>query len=105
MPNIWRILLGLTVLAEKLEIEITILEFINLYSLVEISDDLGRYLFRSQHKFIVIHDSLSSKKLWKNKYIFVQGFVEVGMDHLDQYFVLRSWEALGNLFFLLSFNI
>lgn len=77
MPNAWRILLGIEVLAERLGIEFLMSEFINCYSLVENNDDLSRYLFRSQHKYSIINDSSTINKLWKSKYIFVRGFIEV----------------------------
>ena len=99
MPNAWRVLLGMEVLSEMLDITFTIPEFVNWYCIVENHDDSGRYYFRSRQKLQIVHESPSSNKLWKNKYVFVRGFIEVGWDEKDQFCVPRSWGAPGNCFF------
>lgn len=73
MPDAWRILLKMEVLTEKFRIKFLVTKFINYYSLVENSDNLGRYFFRLRHKYSSIIDSPTSNKLWKSKFIFVRG--------------------------------
>ena len=87
------------VLLEMLDITFTIPEFVNWYCIFENHDDPGRYYFRSRQKLQIVHESPSSNKLWKNKYVFVRGFIEVGWDEKDQFCVLRSWGAPGNCIF------
>lgn len=60
-------------MAKKLEIKFLDSEFVNCYSLVKNSDDPSWYFFRTRHKYSLIIDQPIRNKLWKNKFILLEG--------------------------------
>jgi len=96
MPNSWRILLSLTVLCEKYNIELNLGCLLHNYYLKEHVKDEGRYLLiLRSNKFKLITETTSNDQNWKDTFFFAKGPPVDGPWGSPKYLYRCTWNREG----------